>query len=270
MLMTTAVVRDIVRCLDQDTPLHLAESWDNVGLQVGDGDWPVERIWVALDCGRTVVEAAAASGVHMLITHHPLLLEGVKRFDLATPLGYILEKSLAHRLAIYAAHTNLDCVPGGVNDALARRLQLQDPRVLDAFPGEEKRGFTRIGALQGTWTLASYTESLKERLGLSHIRFSGDSRMEIHQVACCAGSGSAFMDTFLSSDAQVFVSGDLKYHDARKAQEHGRGLIDIGHFHSEYLFLDIWTDRLRRAFARNRMHVSIDPCPVEKDPFVVL
>jgi len=268
--MRTATVHDIARLIEQETPPSLAETWDNVGLQVGDGDWSVRKIWVALDATRTVIDKAVKSRIDMLITHHPLLFRPLKTLDLATPIGHILEKTVRHRLAVYSAHTNLDRVKGGVNDILADRLGLRDPVIMDAEQNGEKGGFSRMGILDTPRLLKAYVKMLKKNLGLSHIRFSGDPKMAIHKVALCAGSGSGLLDVFLGSDADVFVSGDLKYHDARRIQDYGRGLIDIGHFHSEYLFIEVWMGRLQESIHRNDFDVIVQHCPMETDPFTVL
>ena len=126
----TATLAQFVRILDRLAPPRLAESWDNVGLQIGNGDWPVRKVWTALDPLPEVVSRACENEVDLLVTHHPLFFKPVKRIDCNSPLGGITEMALSRRLAIYSAHTNLDSVPGGVNDVLAGRMGLHRVRVL--------------------------------------------------------------------------------------------------------------------------------------------
>ena len=78
------------------------------------------------------------------------------------------------------------------------------------------------------------------------------------------------MPHFLQSDAQVLISGDLRYHDARDAEAAHRGLVDVGHFHSEHLMKDALVQRLARALARKRLSVRVEACPLERDPFTFL
>ncbi|MGB8721116.1 MAG: Nif3-like dinuclear metal center hexameric protein, partial [Desulfobacterales bacterium] len=104
----TACVNDICHVMEAIAPARLAESWDNVGLQVGHRGWPVETVMVALDPLTAVVAAACRVGAGLLVTHHPLIFKPLERLDLETPLGAILDMALKHRLAIFAAHTNLD------------------------------------------------------------------------------------------------------------------------------------------------------------------
>ena len=103
-------------------PARLAESWDNVGLQVGHRRWPVATVMVALDPLTAVVAGACRAGAGLLVTHHPLIFKPLQRVDLETPIGVIVAMALEHRLAIFSAHTNLDSAADGLNDLLARRL----------------------------------------------------------------------------------------------------------------------------------------------------
>ncbi len=119
-------VSDIIDVLESIAPQALAEKWDNVGLQVGDPGRPVKNIWVALDPTYQVVNAACHQKVDLLITHHPLIFKPLQSLDFSTPEGSIIDLAVRHRLAIFAAHTNLDSALGGINDVLAGRIGLDD------------------------------------------------------------------------------------------------------------------------------------------------
>jgi dinuclear metal center YbgI/SA1388 family protein len=121
--------------LEALAPLKLAEEWDNCGLQVGDRNRLVRRIMVALDPLPEVVQEACDNKIDLLITHHPLLIRPLKQIDLTSDIGGIVSRCVAHRLAIYAAHTNLDASLGGLNDHLADLLHLEARRPLQAAAG---------------------------------------------------------------------------------------------------------------------------------------
>ena len=125
-----ATVRNIIEAMQTIAPSCLAEKWDNVGLQVGDKDWTVKKIWIALDPLPEVVEAACSKGVDLLITHHPLLFKPLKSIDLSTTAGSIINTALCNEIAIFSAHTNLDKVKGGINDILADIIGLKNLKVL--------------------------------------------------------------------------------------------------------------------------------------------
>lgn len=126
----TATVGQFIHLLDRLAPPRLAASWDNVGLQIGSRNWSVNKVWTALDPLPEVVAKACENNVDLLVTHHPLFFKPVKRIDCETPLGRIVEMALSRQLAIFSAHTNLDSVPGGVNDVLAECMALDKIRVL--------------------------------------------------------------------------------------------------------------------------------------------
>ncbi|MBF0102196.1 MAG: Nif3-like dinuclear metal center hexameric protein [Desulfobacterales bacterium] len=124
-------VYDIVRVLEQIAPFHLAESWDNSGLQIGRLDRIVKTIWIALDPLPEVIEAACEANADLLITHHPLIFQPLKNIRFDTPMGRSIIKSANHDLTIFSMHTNYDSANGGMNDILAEKLGLTHVRVLN-------------------------------------------------------------------------------------------------------------------------------------------
>ncbi|MBW1940555.1 MAG: Nif3-like dinuclear metal center hexameric protein, partial [Deltaproteobacteria bacterium] len=82
-----AKISDVISLMERLAPLNLAEQWDNAGLQVGQRDWPVRKILVALDPAVDVVAEACKNNVDLLITHHPLIFKPLKSIDFNTPIG---------------------------------------------------------------------------------------------------------------------------------------------------------------------------------------
>jgi len=285
----TATVADIIKVMETMAPLRLAEEWDNVGLQVGQLDWPVRSIWVALDPLCDVVDGACRNGVDLLITHHPLIFNPLRCVNFDTPVGSVIQAAAGHKLAIFAAHTNFDSAADGINDILASRLGLADLEVLKrvGHPDEDsmaefypllppatdymqKQGLGRIGELQETMELLPFALSIKEKLGLKYIKVAGKSDLPVRRVAVCSGSGSSLMKDFYSSGAQVFISGDLGYHDAREVEALNLGLIDMGHFPSEYIMVEVLAKRLDKILAADGQDIKVEACRLENDPFLVL
>ncbi|MBN1930641.1 MAG: Nif3-like dinuclear metal center hexameric protein [Desulfobacterales bacterium] len=265
-------VADIIKAMEKIAPVLLAEQWDNVGLQIGKDDWPVKRIWVALDPGPEVVHAACSKNVNLLITHHPLIFKPLRSIDFSTPTGAIIQMATRHNLALFSAHTNLDKAKDGLNDVLASKLGLKNLKVLEEStePNETCQGLGRIGDLDEGIDLFSFAQRVKEKLELVSIKVSGRHDLLIKKVALCTGSGSGLMDDFLSSGAQVYISGDLRYHDARAAEVVDLGLIDIGHFTSEHLIVEVLAGRLQRILSENAIEVKVEAFGLEKDPFMTL
>ncbi|MEW6077084.1 MAG: Nif3-like dinuclear metal center hexameric protein [Thermodesulfobacteriota bacterium] len=126
----TVTVADMAGLMNRLAPPELAESWDNCGLQAGSYGWSADLVWVSLDPSYEVIAAACAAGVNLLITHHPLLLSGIKNIDFESMPGRAIRLAAEHRLSIFSAHTSLDSADGGLNDVCAERLELTETRVL--------------------------------------------------------------------------------------------------------------------------------------------
>ena len=122
--------KEITGWVEQLAPLFLAEQWDNSGWQVGDPTKDVERVMVTLDVDEDVINEAVQKESQLIISHHPLLMKGLKNLRLDDVPGRLLAKLIKNDLGSYAAHTNLDTARGGVNDVLAQKLGLRDVQVL--------------------------------------------------------------------------------------------------------------------------------------------
>lgn len=263
-------VADIIGLMNRLAPPNLAEAWDNSGLQVGDPTWQVKKVWVALDPLPEVVEKACAADVDLLITHHPLIMTPFKSLDLSLNPGRIINRAIASRLALFCAHTNFDSVGEGLNDILCERLGLADVKPLEEKEDGVLEGIGRIGSLPSAQPLEIFAGQVKTDLGLNWLRLVGDPAMTVKTVAVCTGSGGSLMDLFLATDADVYVTGDLKYHNARDAEAAGRALLDIGHFPSEHLMVKPLAERLQTLLDETGAQVAVEACDFEKDPFIMV
>lgn len=129
-----ATVADVLRALEVIAPAHTAFTFDRVGLQVGDPDWNVERAVVTLDRSLAAIARAAETGAQLVLAHHPLIFEPISSIDLPSHLSRALFSLVEGRIACIAAHTNWDCARGGLNDALAKTLELQNPTPFGSHP----------------------------------------------------------------------------------------------------------------------------------------
>jgi dinuclear metal center YbgI/SA1388 family protein len=268
-------VADMVGLMEKIAPAFLAESWDNCGLQVGDLQWPVKKVWVALDPLLPVIDAAVGQDVDLVITHHPLIFKPLRAVDLDRPDGKIIAAALNSRTAIFSAHTNLDSARDGINNELAHKIGLDasvplvpvDPSAPSA---DATMGMGRIGRLKPPRTVAALAQQIKKQLGLKNVKIAGRGDRMIDKVAICSGSGGSLLGNFLGSDAQVFITGDSRYHDARTVEEASRALIDIGHFASEHIMIDMLCRLLAAEVAEAGWDVRIEACKLERDPFELI
>ncbi|RYZ99154.1 MAG: Nif3-like dinuclear metal center hexameric protein, partial [Sphingobacteriaceae bacterium] len=101
--------------LESLAPLAYQEDYDNAGLIVGRPDKEVTQALISLDCTEAVVDEAIATGCGVIISHHPIVFRGLKKFNGSSYVERVVEKAIKNNIAIYAIHTNLDNVIGGVN-----------------------------------------------------------------------------------------------------------------------------------------------------------
>lgn len=369
--MITPRVSDIVGITSKIAPSGFAESWDNVGLQVGDPSGQVSRIMVALDPGRPAVEAAVQARCQLLITHHPFIFTPLKKISASDETGRLAILALKNDLSIISLHTNYDIAPGGVNDLLAERLGVEaaqplrvtggdeylkmvlfvphgfEEKLLDAFspfmaplgnyrdcsfqgdgvgrftpvaganpfvgtvgvrhlemesrlefllpkerltaavaalkgahPYEEPafdiypvlnqgavRGMGRIGVLPEATTAGEYARLVRERLSAGGVRLVGEPGRRVKKVALCGGSGASLLHEAVRKGADLLVTGDLKYHEAREAEALGIAVLDAGHFATELPMVRGLTDALKRQVAAKKFEVEVVAYQGEREPF---
>lgn len=124
------VIKDITQYLEKMAPLSYQESYDNAGLIVGDPQTEVTGVLLTLDSTEAVVEEAIAKGCNLIVAHHPIVFKGLKKLNGRNYVERTVIKAIKNDIAIYAIHTNLDHVVGGVNWMIAERLGLQNVRIL--------------------------------------------------------------------------------------------------------------------------------------------
>ena len=123
-------IKDIIQIIEKSAPRAYAEEWDNVGLLIGNEDDTANGVLIALELTDTVLQEAIDGGFNLILTHHPLIFSGIKKINPHDPTGRMIRQAIAHNIAVYAAHTNLDNAPDGVNHILARKIGLQESAIL--------------------------------------------------------------------------------------------------------------------------------------------
>lgn len=252
------LVKDVMAWLEQAFPAHNAETWDLVGLQVGDPKAEVQGILVALDPTCQALEEAVRLGASLLVTHHPVWLGNLKAVRLDEPPGRVIWMAVQSGVQILCMHTNLDKAWGGPNDLLADFLGLQG---IEPLAG----GIGRIGVLPRDMDLSE----LCRILAVNHprVRVAGPQSLRVRRVAVCCGSGSSLLDEARNSGAEVLVTGDVKYHDARRAEALGIPVVDAGHYATEKALVPWLAEKLERASLQNKWGVKVWSSRDQGDPF---
>ncbi|MBF0202659.1 MAG: Nif3-like dinuclear metal center hexameric protein [Desulfamplus sp.] len=282
-------VRDVCDIIDSIAPFSLAEPWDNCGLQAGSFSSPVKRILVALDASMDAMSNARLVNADMLLTHHPLMLTLPKVVDFDVMPGVIIKMAVKGHISVVSAHTNLDKARGGLNDYFAQMAGLKELTPLvkdDSSPGSissalslpgtssglssQGAGLGRVGLLEKPLSLKFFALELQKTFNADIVRIVGNPEQEVRSVAVCTGSGGSLLKHFFSSGAELFVTGDIKYHEARDIEAAGRGLIDLGHFATEQIAVTLLAEKLEKAFLDKGLSLEILTFQAERDPFMKL
>lgn len=229
----TYTCREVCRQIDEFAPPRYALEGDPIGLHLGSYDQSVGRLFMALELTPEVLGEALDFGPDMIFVHHTPFFQPFKQLRDEGGHDRIVVEMIRGRIALYTAHTNLDCVKGGVNDALAARLGIGDPEILQPLnQNVTEAGLGRIGTLKAPTTLADFARLADRELG-GGVRYSGKADQRVYKVAVCGGAGGFLMMEAFSQGADTFVTSDVKHHEGVQALELGVGLIDGGHFATE-------------------------------------
>lgn len=237
-------VKDIIRVIEEFAPLSLQEGWDNSGLCIGSPEDVVSSVLLGLDCTPELVDEAIACGADMIVTHHPLIFSGLKKISPDNPVGEAVIKAIKAGISIYAAHTSADKVIAGVSGAMAARLGLEDVQILDE--DGEGTGLGVVGNLPEPLSSEEVVKLVKKSFGLKAMRASKPVDGKISRVAMCGGSGGSLIGAAMKSGAQLYISGDISYHNFFTRD--GFMIMDIGHYESEIEIVDILFSLIKKNF----------------------
>ena len=237
-------VKDIAAVIEQFAPLSIQEGWDNSGLCIGSPEAPVSSVLLGLDCTPELVDEAIACGADMIVTHHPLIFSGLKKITPENVVGEAVIKAIKAGISIYAAHTNADKVIAGVSGAMAARLGLKNVQILDQ--DGEGTGLGVVGDLPEPISAQEAVALVKDRFSLKAMRASRPLEGKISRVAMCGGSGGSLISAAARSGAQLYISGDISYHNFFTKE--GFMIMDIGHYESEIEIVDILFSLLKKNF----------------------
>ncbi len=233
----------LIEIIESISPSDMAESWDNCGWQVKCTGETVKTVLVALEVTHQVIDEAVAEGAELILTHHPMLFSGIKKVDEGDVAGGYLFRLIQNGISVYSCHTSFDRASGGNNDYLGELLGLENIRPFDA-----DNGFCRKGETPFEITLAELTHRAADAFSIdeSHFRSVGDPSTSIATVGWCTGAGSEFIRDAFDEGCDLYITGDVKYHEAQNAREMGICVLDAGHYGTEKIFTENMAEQLRR------------------------
>ncbi|MBX3424799.1 MAG: Nif3-like dinuclear metal center hexameric protein [Pirellulales bacterium] len=257
-----ATVAQVVEVMEQLAPSALAESWDNVGLLIGDRSREVGRVLTCLTVTPAVVAEACEQRVGLLVSHHPLPFHPLRAVTADTIIGRMLLDLIRHEIAVYSAHTAFDSARAGINQHLAIGLGLQQIAPLTPAADDPEVGAGRCGDCDGPLTQCELAERAKAFLGLSSVRIVGAEDQAVSRVGVACGSGASFLDAALKAGCNALVTGEASFHDCLAAEAAGVALVLLGHYASERFAMESLADYLGDQLPR----LDVRPSAADADP----
>lgn len=256
-------LKTIIEYIEEWAPKNIVDGWDNTGFQIGREEKDINNILIALDLDETIAKKAIEGQVDLIITHHPIIFKPLKSIVNTNPIEKLILRLIQNDIAVYNAHSNLDLAIGGVSDVLAEKLGLENTiNLKEIFHGEKNNekivyGYGKIGVVEDI-QIEEFIKKVKISLNIEDLIVYGHVNRNINKLAICGGSGSDFIEDAYNLGADLYITGDIKYHEAQFAYERGLTLIDIGHFHSEKFILPAIKEYLEKKFKNLNIEVVME------------
>ncbi len=220
-------LEEIFNYLNELSPFEMQESWDNSGLQVGEFSQNISKIALSIDVDEKLIDSLDENT--LLITHHPLIFSGLKQLDFSKYPSNLIHKMIQKNISNIALHTNFDKTH--LNDYVATEVL--------GYKIIKKEEF--IAYLEVNEDFEAFNARVSSALGLDYSKYV-KCKEWVQTAALTTGSGCSLIPNI---DADCFLTGDIKYHDAMSAKSINLSLIDIGHFESEHFFAQILAKHLK-------------------------
>jgi dinuclear metal center YbgI/SA1388 family protein len=190
-------ISEIIQHLESIAALKYQEDYDNSGLMTGDVHADCTGVLVSLDCTEELIFEAFENKCNLIVSHHPLIFHPLRCITPENGIGKALIAAIRKDITIYAIHTNLDNVIGGVNARIADKIGLKYRKILIPKTGNETIGSGLIGDLKNPVSETQLLKQLKENFRIPMIRHSPLTGKLIYRVALCGGAGSFMISNAL-------------------------------------------------------------------------
>ena len=241
-------IKNVIDYLNNIAPFVLAEEWDNPGLNVGDENSQVKGICLDLDVTESTIKCAVENRANLIITHHPLIFNPLKKINKNEYPGNIIYLLIKNDISLIAMHTNADCATGGVNSVFAETIGLMHYQPLTDY------GLGAIGEISSI-KLNDFVSNLRCILKDKKIKFSGSPDKIISKVAltCGAGCDKELVDLAKDKKADAYITSEIKHNYLIENYDDKLSFIDIGHYTMEYPYME----KLKKLLETNFQNLNI-------------
>ncbi len=255
--MTT---KEIVNIIESEYPKFSQEIWDNSGLLIDNENASISGILICFDITEDTINEAIERNCNFIISHHPLFINGLKKFSSETYTERVVRQAIKNDIAIYCCHTPVDKSRNGISFEMAKELGLENVDFLSK-DADKDFGLGIIGELKEALEASEFIKLVKDTFSLPIIRHSQLPTGKIKTVAFCGGSGASLISSALKAKADAYICGDIKHHDYFNSLE-GILLIDAGHFETEIAIKDLFFE----LFSKKIPNFAVYLAKTDKSP----
>lgn len=239
-------IKEIYNFLDELSPFELQEKWDNSGLLIGNFEDEFNQVYISIDLDEEIVDEMEENS--LVITHHPLIFSALRTINYDTYSSKLVKKLIQKNIALISMHTNIDKTH--LNKYVAK--EVLDLEVIDS---EEFICYANVND-----SFENFAKKISSSLGLEYLKYVKCNE-EVKKVALVTGAGMSLINEV---QADCFLTGDIKYHDAMEAKARGISLIDIRHYESEKYFSTLLEGLISEYLKKNQLKAIIT---ASKNPF---
>ena len=254
--MDRCKVKDVAELINSFAPEKSAESFDNVGLLVGDEEAVVSGILVTLDVNDSTIDLAISKGYNLIVSHHPLFFTPLKRVLYKDPVGHLVCRLLANGISVYAAHTNFDKAESGTDTFLSKAMGLQEEGFLMQDSDGSGRGLGRFGKI-APCRAGELKKKLESEFGCRAIMTCGEETI-VEKIASCAGAGGSLTECVVERSADLYVTGEMAYHAALDLKRKGIDVMLLSHQHSEQRSMASLQNTLQMLLKGVKYNISVE------------
>lgn len=240
--------------LDTIAPLRASADWDNTGLLL-EGTGTVARIGLCIDLTEGVLSEFVAASTDTIIAYHPPIFRGLKQLTSRRALDRVVLEVIRRGIHLYAPHTALDAAAHGMADWLLDAVGPTTERgPLVPAAHDPTIGVGRRGTLARPTPLRALVPTIKNALGLDHLRIAGDPECIVRTAAVCPGAGGSVLR---GAPADLLLTGELGHHDVLAHVAAGGTVVLTDHTNCERGFLPTYARRIEAALPDTRVHISV-------------
>lgn len=256
--------RNFIDLMEEIAPTEKYKDIDNSGVQIYTGKEEINRVLVCLEINKDIIEEAVRKKADLILTHHPLIFNPPHVIDYNDYPGRYILDAIKNDICVYSAHLSFDFAPEGNNVYISKLLDLSVKE-----EGSMENGY--YGMLPEPMTFDQVCRHVEESLSLpeGYIRCVDGGRDKHVTVGLCTGAGGDYLFDAAAKGCDLFITGDMKLHEAQYAKAMGMTAIDAGHYGTEKIFTENLAHQLYVISAERNLTLDVIMAEANTNPYIL-